>query len=123
MSARNLAEALLSFAGMIVWFRLTLIFLSSSFKRLLHPVGEPRQVMGGVTEHVFDDHNTAEVMADRIFLGHADAAVQLDRVLRNKAACLTDPDFGHRDIVRPLRWIRLVDQHCGPPAPPAVLSP
>src|SRR5438094_2169934 len=80
MSARKLAEAHLSFAGMIVWLSSTLIFFllckdettSSYFKTCLrsagsaHPVGEPRQRVRGVAEHVFDDHATPEIMADRV---------------------------------------------------------
>src|ERR1700758_1678623 len=58
MSARNLAEAHLSFAGMIVWFNSTAISSLLSM-RLPHPLGEPRQMIGGVAEHMFDDHATA----------------------------------------------------------------
>src|SRR5262249_2284083 len=114
MSARNLAEAHLSFAGMIVWFNSTVIsalLFKASYHILPHSAGKPRQVTGRVPEHVLDAHATAEIMADRIFLGHADAAVQLDRVLRDKAARLADPDFGHRDVVCPLRRIGFVDRH------------
>ena len=57
-------------------------------------------MIGGVAEHMFDDHAAPKIMADRVFLGHADAAVQLDRVLCDKAAGLADPDLGDRDVMR-----------------------
>src|SRR4029077_1922807 len=112
MSARNLAEAHLSFAGMIVWFSSTAISALLSM-RLPHPLGEPRQMIGGVAERMFDDHATAKIVADRVFLGHPDAAMQLHRVLCNKPARLADPDFGHCDVAGPLRGIGLIDHHRG----------
>src|SRR6516225_9303493 len=126
MSARNLAEAHLSFAGKIVWFNSTVISalpFEVSYGILLHLVGEPRQVVGGVTEHVFDDHNATEIMSDRVFLGHADAAMQLHCILCDKATRLADADLGHCNVVRSLGWIRLVDRHrCHHRHAPALLQ-
>src|SRR5207249_581662 len=42
-----------------------------------HLVGQSRQMMGGVAKAVLENHAPAEIVAHRIFLGHADAAMQL----------------------------------------------
>src|ERR1700752_4052271 len=73
---------------------------------LSHLFGQPRQAVGGVAEGVLDDHATAEIVPDRIFLGHADPAMQLDRVLRNEFARLADADLCHSDVVGALGGIR-----------------
>ena len=49
-------------------------------------------MIGRVAEQVLDDHHAAEIVADRIFLGHADPAVQLDCILRHEAAGLAYAD-------------------------------
>src|SRR5437773_2658954 len=74
-----------------------------------HPFGEARQVVGDVAEQVLDDHAAAEIMTDRIFLGHADPAMQLDCVLRDEFARLPDADLRHRDVVGALDGIGLLD--------------
>jgi len=56
-------------------------------------------MVAGIAKAVLDDHAAAEIMADRVFLGHADAAMQLHRVLRDKARRLADPDLGGREVV------------------------
>src|SRR5207248_9084299 len=65
---------------------------------LSHLIGQPRQVVGGVAEGVLNDHAAAEIMPDRIFLGHADPTIQLHRVLRQQFTRLADADLCHRDI-------------------------
>src|SRR3954453_12902588 len=65
---------------------------------LAHLFGQPRQVMGGVAEAVLDDHAAAEIVTDCVFLGHADAAMQLHCVLRHETRRLADPDLDHRDV-------------------------
>src|SRR4051794_1518470 len=69
----------------------------SSLPRLRNFFRKARQMVGGIAEQMLDHHAAPEVMADRIFLGHADAAMQLDRVLRNEFARLPDTHFRHRD--------------------------
>ncbi len=49
--------------------------------RSLHLSGQAGQMMGRVAEGVLDHHAAAEEMAYGVFLGHADAAMQLDRLL------------------------------------------
>ncbi len=63
---------------------------------------DPRSARGGggVAEQMLDDHAPAKIVADRVFLGHANAAMQLDRVLRNEPGRLTNANLGHRNIVR-----------------------
>jgi hypothetical protein len=67
--------------------------------------------VGGIAEGVLDDHTAAEIMPDRIFLGHADAAMQLDRVLRHEFARLADADLCHRNVVSALGGIGFFDHH------------
>ena len=50
-------------------------------------------------------------MADRQLLGHADAAVQLHRVLRHEPPRLADADLRHGDVVRALMRIGFIDHH------------
>ena len=69
--------------------------------------------MRGVAEAMLDHHAAAEIVADRVFLGHADAAMQLDCVLRDKARGLADPDLDHRDVVGAFGGVRLVHHHRG----------
>jgi hypothetical protein len=46
-----------------------------------HPFGKTGEMMGGVAKQMLDHHDAPEIVADGIFLGHADAAMQLDRIL------------------------------------------
>src|SRR5204863_8974853 len=50
---------------------------------LRHLLCESRQVIARIAEAVLDKHAAAEIMADRVFLCHADAAMQLYSVLRH----------------------------------------
>jgi hypothetical protein len=68
-------------------------------------------MVGGIAEGVLDDHAATEVMPDRIFLGHADAAMQLGRVLRHESARLADTDLRHGDVVGALGGIGVFDHH------------
>src|SRR4051812_7274684 len=64
-----------------------------------------------VAECMLDDHDAAEIMADRVFLGHADAAMQLHPVLRYETRGLTDPGLDDRNVARALRFVWLIERH------------
>ena len=62
--------------------------------------GERREVIVGVAEHAFDHRQALEVVADLVLHGHADAAVQLDRLLADKLAGAADLHLGRGDRLR-----------------------
>src|SRR5665213_649535 len=61
-----------------------------------------RQVVIHRAELGLDQRRALEVMADRHFLGHAHAAVELDGVLADEAAGAADLDLGRRDRLGPV---------------------
>ena len=61
--------------------------------RLRH---EAPQVMVGVAQRQFDHGQALEVVRGRQFVGHAHAAVQLDRLLADELHRLADPELGGR---------------------------
>ena len=68
-------------------------------ERLHHPAafGNAAQVVVGVAKGVFDHGQPLEVVADLGFLGHADAAVKLDRLLADELQRLADLHLGRGD--------------------------
>src|SRR2546430_12573731 len=60
-------------------------------------VGDAAEVVVGVAKGVFDHGQPLEVVADLGFLGHADAAVKLDRLLADELAGLADLHLGRGD--------------------------
>ena len=60
-------------------------------------VGDAAEVVVGVAKGVFDHGQPLEVVADLGFLGHADAAVKLDRLLADEFQRLADLHLGGRD--------------------------
>src|SRR5882724_8590673 len=57
-------------------------------------VGDAAEVVVGVAKAVFDHGQPLEVVPDLGFLGHADAAVKLDRLLADELAGLADLHLG-----------------------------
>ena len=64
-----------------------------------------------IVEQALDRQAAAEIVADGVFLGHADAAVHLDGALRHVAARLADAHLGLGDLARTLGGIRLFHHH------------
>src|SRR5579883_742850 len=68
-------------------------------RRALHQsaFGDPAQVIIGVAERVLDHGQALEVVADLGLHGHADAAMELDRLLADILAGLADLHLGRGD--------------------------
>ena len=59
--------------------------------------GERREVVVGIAEHRIDHGGALEVVADLVLHGHADAAVQLDRLLADEFCRAPDLHLGGGD--------------------------
>src|SRR5437879_6488540 len=60
-------------------------------------VGDAAEMVIGVAEGVFDHGQPLEVVADLGLLGHADAAMELDRLLTDELPRFADLHFRRRD--------------------------
>ena len=57
----------------------------------------PLHVMIDIAELAFEDRQTLEIVANSVFVGHAVAAVDLNRFLANQARRLANADLGCRN--------------------------
>src|SRR3954465_9001810 len=76
-------------------------------------VGDAAQVIIGIAEHVLDHGEPLEVVADLGLHGHADAAVQLNRLLTDEFSGLADLNLGGADGGRALLRVVEIAGHGG----------
>src|SRR5262245_2030339 len=74
---------------------------------------ERREMIVGIAEHGIDHRDALEVVADLVFHRHADAAVELDRLLADEFRRAPDLHLGGADRLAPLRGVRLLRHHGG----------
>src|SRR6266851_4082126 len=73
--------------------------------------GDRGEVVVGVAEQRVDHGDALEVMADLVFVGHADAAMELDRLLADELARAAALHLGGGDNAAPLAGIRRLGHH------------
>src|SRR6266446_4508022 len=73
--------------------------------------GELPQMKVGIAEHRVDHRGAFEVMADLVLHGHADAAMQLDRLLADQPRGTADLHLCGRERVAPFSGIFLGSHH------------
>src|SRR5437667_1090275 len=64
------------------------------------------KVVVRIAEHRIDHADALEIVADLVFLGHADAAVELDRLLADIATRTATLDLGGGDGAAALTGVR-----------------
>src|ERR1700746_305644 len=75
--------------------------------------GELGEMVVGVAEQRVDDADAFEIVPDLVLHGHADAAVQLDRLLPDKPPGAADLHLGGGDRLAAFDHVGLVRHHRG----------
>src|SRR5260221_6343535 len=75
--------------------------------------GDDGEVVVGVAEHRVDHADALEVMTDLVLVGHADAAMKLDRLLADSAPGAAALDLGGGDGAAALAGVLRLRHHGG----------
>src|SRR5262245_2333713 len=67
--------------------------------------GERAEMIVGIAEHRIDHRDALEVVADLVLHGHADTAMQLDRLLADEFSRAADLHLGGADRLAPLHRV------------------